>query len=98
MINSFRDKWLQNFFISDKNHKKIPADINSRLFRKLQLIDDAETDLDLRVPPSNHFEQLLGNLKERHSIRINKQWRVIFYWNSSNGEANDLYLDNHDYH
>lgn len=98
MINDFRDKWLKEFYINDKNHKKIPADINSRLFRKLQLIDDAETDSDLRVPPSNHFEKLLGNLKERHSIRINKQWRLIFYWNCSNGEANDLYLDNHDYH
>ena len=98
MIKSFKHKWLRDFYFDDKNHKKIPADISNRLFRKLQLIDDAETDLDLRVPPSNHFEKLSGNLKDKHSIRINKQWRLVFYWNGSNGEAGDIYLDNHDYH
>ena len=42
-----------------------------RLFRKLQMIDDATTDQDLRVPPSNHFEKLRGNLAGFHSIRVN---------------------------
>jgi hypothetical protein len=36
-----------------------------RLFRKIQLIDDATTDQDLRVPPGNHFEKLRGNHFER---------------------------------
>lgn len=48
------------------------------LFRKLQMIDDAMTDQDLRVPPSNHFEKLRGNLSGLHPIRVNKQWRLIF--------------------
>jgi hypothetical protein len=39
-----------------------PPDLESRLFRKLQMIDDAMTDQDLRAPPSNHFEKLHGNL------------------------------------
>jgi len=26
------------------------------------MVDDATTDQDLRVPPSNHFEKLRGNL------------------------------------
>ena len=98
MIKIFKHKWLRDFYFDDKSHKKIPADISNRLFRKLQLIDDAETDLDLRVPPSNHFEKLSGNLKDKHSIRVNKQWRLVFSWNGSNGEAGDIYLDNHDYH
>ena len=32
------------------------------------------------VPPSNRLEKLLGDLKEFYSIRIDKQWRVIFKW------------------
>ena len=40
------------------------------------MIDDATTDQDLRVPPSNHFEKLRGNLAGFHSIRVNKQWRL----------------------
>ncbi len=59
---SFRDEWLQAFFVDDKRSRNIPPDLDSRLFRKLQMIDDATTDQDLRVPPSNHFEKLRGDL------------------------------------
>jgi proteic killer suppression protein len=97
LIVSFRDKWLYAFFLDDKNSKKIPAEIEDRLFRKLQLIDDATGDLDLRSPPSTHFEKLAGNLKGMHSIRVNQQWRLIFEWDSKRGEAMHLYLDDHSY-
>ena len=40
------------------------AILSDRRFRKLQMLDDAMTDQDLRVPPSNHFEKLRGKLKE----------------------------------
>ena len=97
MIVGFRDNWLGVFFMKDVHSRNIPSDLESRLFRKLQMIDDAMTDQDLRVPPSNHFEKLRGNLNGFHSIRVNKQWRLIFHWNSSRGEASGLYLDNHRY-
>jgi proteic killer suppression protein len=80
-----------------KNSKKIPAEVEDRLFRKLQLIDDATCDIDLRSPPSNHFEKLRGNMAGKHSIRVNKQWRLVFTWSGVRGEAQDVYLDNHDY-
>ncbi len=97
MIVSFRDEWLHAFFIEDEHSRNIPADLDSRLFRKLQMIDDATADKDLRVPPSNHFEKLSGKLAEFHSIRVSKQWRLIFRWNGSRGEASDIYLDDHSY-
>jgi proteic killer suppression protein len=95
MIASWKDVWLQSFFEKDMHSKKIPADLRDRVFRKLQMIDDAETDADLRVPPSNHFERLEGSLAGWHSIRVNAQWRLIFRW--SEGKAMNLYLDNHSY-
>ena len=97
MIESFRDDWLRTFFVEDKHAKRIPADLEQRLFRKLQLIDDATTDADLRVPPSNHFEKLSGNLEGWCSLRVNQQWRLIFEWDGSDGKALNLYLDNHSY-
>ena len=97
MIVSFRDDWLRAFFVDDVRSRKIPADLENRLFRKLQMIDDAMTDQDLRVPPSNHFEKLRGNLTGQHSIRVNKQWRLIFAWDGGRGEANGVYLDDHSY-
>jgi len=97
MIVSFRDGWLRDFFVEDVRSRKIPPDLESRLFRKLQMIDDATTDQDLRVPPSNHFEKLRGQLEAFHSIRVNKQWRLILRWDGGKGEASDLYLDDHSY-
>jgi len=97
LISNFKHKWLQDFYLSDKTSKRVPSTIEDRLFRKIQLIDDATCDLDLRSPPSNHFEKLSGKLAGRHSIRINRQWRLIFEWSNERGEAFALYLDNHDY-
>jgi toxin HigB-1 len=86
MISSFRDDWLRAFFVDDVRSRNIPPELEDRLFRKLQMIDDATTDLDLRVPPSNHFEKLRGKLEDLHSIRVNKQWRLIFRWDGRRGK------------
>jgi proteic killer suppression protein len=97
MIVSFRDDWLRAFFVEDARSKKIPPDLEDRLFRKIQMIDDATTDQDLRSPPSNHFEKLRGGLEGYHSIRVNQQWRLIFRWDGGRGEAEGVYLDDHSY-
>jgi len=97
MIVSFRDDWLRDFFVEDVRSKRIPSNLESRLFRKIQMIDDAATDRDLRVPPSNHFEKLRGNLEGFRSIRVDKQWRLVFRWDGRRGEATSVYLDDHSY-
>lgn len=97
MIVTFRDRWLRDFFVEDRSTKKVPPDIEDRLFRKLQLLDDAVSDVDLRIPPSNHFEKLRGSLAGFHSIRVNDQWRLVFRWKGEKGEAREVYLDNHSY-
>jgi proteic killer suppression protein len=97
MIVSFRDDWLRDFFVEDLRSKKIPSDPESRLFRRIQMIDDAATDQDLRTPPSNHFEKLRGNLRGFYSVRVSGQWRLIFRWDGGRGEATDVYLDDHSY-
>jgi toxin HigB-1 len=97
MIADFRDKWLSDFFCNDLHSKKIPSEIGIRLFRKIQMLDDAMTDQDLRVPPSNHFEKLKGSLDGLHSIRVTKQWRLIFRWDGTRGKASGVYLDDHSY-
>jgi proteic killer suppression protein len=97
MIVNFRDDWLRAFFVDDIRSRNIPPDLENRVFRKLQMIDDATTDRDLRVPPSNHFEKLRGKLADFHSIRVNQQWRLIFKWDGSRGEATEVYLDDHSY-
>ena len=97
MILSFRDSWLEQFYRHDKRSKHVPADAESRLFQKLQLLDDATADRDLRSPPSNRFEKLKGKPQDWHSIRVTDSWRLIFRWNGGRGEASNVYLDNRGY-
>jgi len=97
MIVSFRDEWLGWFFVEDVRSRHVPAELEGRVFRKLQMIDDATTDQDLRAPPSNYFEKLRGSLRGFHSIRISRQWRLILRWDARRGEASDVRLNAHDY-
>jgi proteic killer suppression protein len=83
------------YFEEDKPSRRIPAELQDRLFRKLQMLDDTETDADLRVPLSNHFEKLKGSLEGFRSIRVNGRWRLIFQW--EHGEARNVYLDDRSY-
>ena len=62
--------------------------------RKLWILD-AVTDLEeLRAPPGNHMEALRGDRKGQYSLRINRQWRICFRWQS--GDAHDVEIT--DYH
>ncbi|MBQ5385160.1 MAG: type II toxin-antitoxin system RelE/ParE family toxin [Treponema sp.] len=77
MIKSFADKETELIY-NQKFSKRLPNAIQKVALRKLMMIDNAKCLEDLRVPPSNHLEQLVGDRKGQHSIRINDQWRVCF--------------------
>lgn len=95
MIKTFRDPWLDDYYFLGIESSNIPSTLKSALKRKLDIIHAAKGEQDLRVPPGNRFEHLQGQLKDWCSIRVNKQYRLIFQWNT--GEANRIYLDPHTY-
>jgi toxin HigB-1 len=64
--------------------KKLPNEVQEIGRRKLRMLNNAQTMMDLTIPPSNKLEKLKGNLKDYYSIRINDQWRIIFKWNNGN--------------
>ena len=74
--------------------KKMPIDIQNVGRRKLRMLNNAQDISDLRIPPSNRHEKLTGKLSDFYSIRINKQWRIIFVWDK--GNASDVEIT--DYH
>lgn len=83
MIRSFADKEANKIW-SGIRSKKLPANIQNVARRKLRMINNAQGINDLRIPPANHLEKLSGNLEGFYSIRINKQWRIIFKWENDN--------------
>jgi len=95
MIKTFRDQWLDDYYFRGVKSTNIPNTLEGALKRKLDIIHAAHGEQDLRVPPGNRFEHLEGKLKDWCSIRVNKQYRLIFQWDT--GEANGVYLDPHTY-
>jgi len=94
-IDSFRDRWLEDFFLYGKSHRKIPPSIEAALARKLDIINAATSHHDLRSPPGNMYEVLSPPLEKYSSIRVNKQYRIIFQWIA--GKAVNIWLDAHTY-
>ena len=96
MIKSFKGKCAYDIYhgYNTKTTRAFPSQLIRVAGEKLDIIEAAEQLTDLRVPPGNRLEALKGDLKGKHSIRINKQWRIVFRW--SNGDAEDVEII--DYH
>jgi len=58
------------------------------------MVNNAGVLNDLRSPPGNRLEALVGDLKGKHSIRINDQWRIVFRWTANGPEEVEIV----DYH
>ena len=93
MIKSFGNKETEKVWAGIRSNK-LPNEIQNVARRKLRMINNAQNIKDLRIPPSNQLEKLSGNLKDFHSIRINKQWRIIFIWETDNAFEVEI-LDYH---
>jgi toxin HigB-1 len=93
MIKSFKSKEIEKLF-KGKFSSKLPQAIQRTAAIKLEMIHAATVIETLRVPPSNHLEELQHKRKGQHSIRINKQWRICFTWKGS--DAYDVEIV--DYH
>ena len=97
MIQSFKNKATEDIFNGDntKSARSLcPQSLWRIAFRKLDQLDSAETAEDLRVPPGNRLEKLIGDHEGRHSIRINNQYRICFVW-TENGPDNVEIVDYH---
>lgn len=93
MISSFGSKQTERIWNGERV-KKMPLEIQNVGRRKLRMLNNSIDVNDLKIPPSNRLEKLGGNLKEFYSIRINKQWRIIFKWDNGNASAVEIV----DYH
>jgi proteic killer suppression protein len=82
VIRSFKDAETEKIYHRERS-RKLPADIQQVALRKLRMINNAINLNDLRVPPANRLEKLVGNREGQHSIRINDQWRICFEWRSN---------------
>ena len=78
MIRSFACELTEDLFNSKPTRNFVNIERVAR--RKLLQLHAVTNLLDLRVPPGNMLELLIGKRKGQHSIRINSQWRIYLIW------------------
>ncbi len=91
MIFSYGDSETEAFHSTGKS-KRLAQDILKTAAKRLDVLE-AATDLGDLTSPGNKLEALKGDWKGYHSIRINRQWRVVFRWDNG---AHDVSIV--DYH
>ncbi len=97
MIRSFGNQGTKDIFDgknSKSARKTCPRDCWKIAFRKLDQLDSAEAIEDLKIPPGNRLEALVGDRKGQYSIRINEQFRICFKWTDSGPDGVEIV----DYH
>ncbi|MCA3630345.1 MAG: type II toxin-antitoxin system RelE/ParE family toxin [Methylobacterium sp.] len=82
MIQSFKDARSRHLFETRECPSQWSS-IMAVILRKLDMLDAASVITDLRSPPGNRLEKLVGDRKGQWSIRINDQWRICFRWNDA---------------
>jgi proteic killer suppression protein len=93
MIRSFADKETEKIF-TRLFSRKLPPEIQRNARRKLEVLNVARILSDLRIPPGNRLEKLVGDRSGQHTIRINQRWRICFVWRR--GDAYEVEIV--DYH
>jgi proteic killer suppression protein len=93
----FGDKSLALVETDRAGETKLAVSLINSLRQKLHIMRQAPDDRTLRNWKSLHYEKLEGRGEER-SIRINKQWRLIFTLDTSTKPNRITVLGVEDYH
>ena len=92
MIIAFADSRTEAIWLREPT-KRFSPELQRLAHRKLLMLDAANNLHDLRVPPGNRLEALVGDRVGQHSIRVNEQWRICFVWTPAG--ADDVELVNY---
>jgi toxin HigB-1 len=93
VIQSFADDMTERVWNREKT-PRLGAEIQRAAQKKLRQLNAADNINDLRVPPGNRLEKLVGNRVGQYSIRINDQYRICFVW-TKQGPADVEIADYH---
>lgn len=97
MIRSFGDQGTEDVFNGLNTRfarKTCPETLWKIAARKLDQLDSVTSLNELKIPPGNNLEPLVGDRKGQHSIRINDRYRICFAWTSLGPERVEIV----DYH
>ena len=76
----------------------LPVPVISSAQKKIQFLEAAHDERDIRNWKSFHYEKLKGDREGQRSIRLNVQWRLVFVLDEGTSPPTIEILEIEDYH
>jgi proteic killer suppression protein len=89
VLRSFQDKDTEAIW-HRRRSRKLDLSLQRAAWRKLAMLDAAETLADLRVPPGDRLEKLAGDRAGQHSMWINRRWRICLRWTDAGPQGAEI--------
>lgn len=93
----FDDRRLETLYYEDDS-QGLPPGIADSFFELMSIIEAAKDERDLRVLRSRRYEKLKGKRSHQHSLRLNKQYRLIVEREKVKGGITLVIMGIEDYH
>jgi len=94
----FHDKRLALIETDRAAETKLPIAVINSCRQKLVVIRAAPDERTLRNWKSLHYERLQGDRSDQRSIRLNRQWRLVFTINEEQQPVKMVIFAVEDYH
>ncbi len=78
--------------------RQFGPDVTAAFRKRMAVLVAAKDERDLYALKSLHFEKLSGDRLGQRSIRLNKQWRLIFRMEEDEGGRLVIVVEITDYH
>jgi proteic killer suppression protein len=96
----FQSKKLQLLYTEEKNARKYPASVVDNFFEIMAIIEAVSSEQDLYQFKGLRYEKLQGQRGQQgqHSLRLDRQWRLIITLEKDADGKFILVIDIEDYH
>lgn len=94
----FDDKDLERLLFDAGYRSRLPDEVVKMYRKRMQFILHAPDERSFRAMKSFHFEELKGDRQGQHSIRLNKQYRIVFRIEGEHDNKRIVVLSVEDYH
>ena len=74
----FADKKLEQLYLEDKGSEQYPEQVVNAFLRAIQFFMSIDNETQLYQLKGLHVEKLSGKRKGQYSLRLNKQFRLVY--------------------
>ncbi len=94
----FADDDLERLLYDADSKPRWPQEVVTKYRMRMQYILQAPDERAFRAMKSFHYEELKGQRKGQHSIRLNRQYRIVFRFDGAKKDKKIVILSIEDYH